>query len=342
MPGKTLQEILADALVTSSLAGCPPVLVDVGASGGPPTVWDPIAEWSVYIGFDPDLRALRDSTDERYARELILNEAVTGQANESKTKFYLTRSPYCSSTLPPDLEGLAAYDFAPLFEVVGETEAKATTLDHALVRLGFDHLDWLKLDTQGTDLRLFLSLAGTCRDKVLAVDVEPGLIDAYVGEDLFVDTHREMLAQGFWLSHLNVCGAVRLARTTRAKTLARHPELEAKTLALIRNSPGWCEARYLRTVGHLEKREATQRDFILLWVFALLDSQWGFALDIAEAFERRFGQAATPTWLESAPLRILRAEAIRHRPPLFLSPVKALVPRPIKRWLRHLIGRPSR
>ena len=46
----------------------------------------------------------------------------------------------------------------------GQTKPKriainATTLDQALDSAGLDRLDWLKLDTQGTDLRLVESLS---------------------------------------------------------------------------------------------------------------------------------------------------------------------------------------
>jgi hypothetical protein len=35
-----------------------PVLVDVGASGQPPEIWNDLAENSISIGFDPNLRHL--------------------------------------------------------------------------------------------------------------------------------------------------------------------------------------------------------------------------------------------------------------------------------------------
>ena len=59
-------------------------------------------------------------------------------------------------------------------------------------RLSLSGIDWLKTDSQGTDLRIFNSLRPEVRSRVLAIDIEPGLIDAYVGEDLFVDAHKEL------------------------------------------------------------------------------------------------------------------------------------------------------
>ncbi|MCX7935836.1 MAG: hypothetical protein N3A66_11340, partial [Planctomycetota bacterium] len=152
------------------------------------------------------------------------------------------------------------------------------------------------------DLRLFQSLPDDLRDQVLAVDVEPGLVDAYRGEDLFVDTHREMMRQGFWLSNLGIGCAVRMRRSTLA-------ELGAEETVLIerfqRPSPAWCEARYLRTLEWLAELRAPAQRYILLWVFALLDEQCGFALDIARDYRQNFGSDAWGDMLKTVPLQIL-------------------------------------
>src|SRR6185503_6525843 len=88
------------------------------------------------------------------------------------------------------------------------------TLDAVVKRLGLTGIDWLKVDTQGTDLRIFTTLSANVRSGVLAIDLEPGLIDAYQGEDLFVDTHKTLTQSGFWLSNLDVRGVARMKRST--------------------------------------------------------------------------------------------------------------------------------
>ena len=80
-------------------------------------------------------------------------------------------------------------------------------------------LDWLKVDLQGTDLRLFTMLDAPLRSHVLALDIEPGLIDAYIGEDLFIETHRTLTQSGFWLADLDVQGTVRVKQQTLSKIL---------------------------------------------------------------------------------------------------------------------------
>ena len=288
--------------------GLQPILVDIGASGAPPKIWDQIAQHSIYLGFDPDIRELSDLTEGKYSRSIVVNKAVTDLPHEKNVNFYLTKSPFCSSTLPPDQVSLANYLFSDLFEVEKEESVPASTLNAMLDRLSLPGIDWLKTDSQGTDLRLFQSILKNLRDQVLAVDIEPGLIDAYGGEDLFIDAHREITRQGFWLSNLNICGAVRMQNLTLDK-------LESESAGLIlhlqRPSPGWCEARYLRTVEWLSDHQMPAHRYSLLWVFAILDEQYGFSLDIAHAYSQRFGDDEFASLLKAIPLTILKSKRVR-------------------------------
>ena len=283
-----------------------PVLFDIGASGGAPEIWTPIASHSTIVGFDPDERATTPAAYAPYKRGILVRKAVTAGADAS-VRFYLTKSPYCSSTLPPDETALRDWLFSDLFQVERQVEVAATTLPAVFDEFSIASVDWFKTDSQGTDLRLFNSLPAEVRSRVLAVDVEPGLIDAYRGEDLFVDTHRDLLRQGFWLSNLKLGEARRLRRDSLPYIAARAADMdEAFIKRTLRNSPIFAEARYLRSIPSLEDRGAPERDYTLLWVFALLDQQYGYAFDISRALDRRFDNADLVGTMSSAPLDSLR------------------------------------
>lgn len=311
-----------------------PVLVDIGASGEPPPQWKPIAQHSVYVGFDPDRRELNDVPNGQYARAIIISEAITSVPGQSGVHFYLTRSPYCSSTLPPDTESLSHYLFSDLFSVEGEVSVRASSLNAVIDRLGLQGVDWFKTDSQGTDLRLFQSLTDNLRDRVLAVDIEPGLIDAYRGEDLFVDAHRYFIKNGFWLSDLQVKGAIRMRRST-LEVVSKTDNRITETLVSNANkkSPCWCEARYLRTIESLSERQASRRDYALLWVFALLDRQIGFALDLAIQYEKVFGTDEIAQLMKHEP--ILRMKQSRQS--MLFSLAKSLLPSRVKQWLKNMV-----
>src|SRR3954453_14208293 len=177
--------------------GHPPVLVDVGASGASPGLWQPLTKHAVHVAFDPDLGEMKQQNDGQWYRSTILNEAITPDPNSNEVRFNLTRSPYCSSVLTPDTALVSNFFEAERFDVLQQTTARATTLDNVLKRLSLDRIDWLKLDTQGTDLRLYNSISPEIRATMLAVDLEPGLRGAYVSEDLFGDVHRDLRRDGF-------------------------------------------------------------------------------------------------------------------------------------------------
>jgi hypothetical protein len=142
------------------------------------------------------------------------------------------------------------------------------------------------------------------RSRVLAIDIEPGLIDAYVGEDLFVDAHKELTQNGFWLSDLNVCGAVRMRKSAVNEIATINKDINCKVLEhTVKKSPGWCEARYLRTIEWLAQVGLGKRDFLLLWIFALLGNQLGFAVDIGVEYERRFGQDDVSRTMKDEPVK---------------------------------------
>ncbi|MEP7288288.1 MAG: FkbM family methyltransferase [Chloroflexota bacterium] len=316
MANESVRTLLSDQ-------GIHPVLIDVGASGTPPAVWNTIRNNSIYVGFDPDLREIRDIQNSGYYKATIINEAITDDASNGEVRFYLTQSPYCSSTLKPDTQSLENYLFSDLFTVENESSVKAITLNEAVQRVGVSSIDWLKLDTQGTDLRIFTSLDEKTRRHVLAIDIEPGLIDAYIGEDLFVDVHRELTQNGFWLSNLNVEGAVRVRRSSIRDTLPFLPDKNYSLISkAIRTSPSWCEARYFRSLQFLAQNDFTARDYIVLWAFALADNQYGFALDIGIECQKRFGQDPIGNILKTTVIsqieRVIKRESL-------LKPFKKVV-----------------
>jgi FkbM family methyltransferase len=266
------------------LRDVPPVLVDVGAAGGVPRVWQRIARHSICVAFEPDAREATplDATQRRFLRWIFVPALAVAEAPASgMQRLHLTRAPQCSSTLSPRVDQLQAWAFAECFDVQETRELPATTIQKALAAQGLDRVDWLKCDTQGTDLRLFRSLPDAWRERLLAVEFEPGLIDAYQGEDQLADVLASMRREPFVLAELEV---VRMAR--------RGPEgwpasARRWVRRLARGTPAWVSIRYLRDVE--QRTEPLDRRALLLsWVFATLADAPDYALAVAEVGGRRF------------------------------------------------------
>jgi FkbM family methyltransferase len=266
-----------------------PVLVDVGASGGAPPAWRPFARHCIYIGFDPDGREIAENIRGEFFSATILNQAIADVKSEA-VPFYLTQAPQCSSLLRPNSAVLANYPKAERFNIEREVTLATTDLGSALHSLAVKAPDWLKLDTQGADLRIYRGLSPDQRSKVLVLDAEPGLRGAYLDEDLFGDVHRAMIADGLWLASTHVKGYPRIRDATLrqwSQTVGVAPEYP---VAVLKKSACWVECRYYRSIEAINSEPFSRREYCLLWAFALRDEQLGFAADVMCAYHDRFGR----------------------------------------------------
>ena len=256
----------------------PPVLIDVGASGGIHAPWRPIAKHSICIGFDPDDRDFSTTTGSRGFRECHVVRAIVTDRDADDHTVYLTASPYCSSTLRPRHDVLAGYAHAGLFEVVGAASVPSMRLDTVLAAKGLDHVDWLKTDSQGLDRRVFDSLTPEQRKRSLVVELEPGIMNGYDGEDKLEDVLAAFSELDFWCASLVAKGAVRGS----AEVLAKHlgPGALRSLPITERVAACWVEIEYLNTFAEPALR--TVRNLLLGWVFSSLRGHHAFALELAD------------------------------------------------------------
>lgn len=245
----------------------PPVLLDIGASGEIFEKWKLIADKSVCIAFDADERDFSCAADEAsgYKKLYKFNRIVT-PTPKKECPFYLTNSPYCSSTLLPDTQKLSSWMFAPLFDIERTINLESTTINDCLQNINLDYIDWYKVDSQGIDLDLFLSIPDLIRKNVLAADFEPGIMDAYIGENKLSGLLQFLDTENYWISSFDVKGTQRLdPKYTSYRNL-------------LHESPCWAGITSIKeyeTVSEVRSR-------LLLIVFSLIENQWGHAIQICE------------------------------------------------------------
>lgn len=295
------------------LQAAPPVLVDVGAAGGVHPAWRSIARYAIGVGFEPDARESAPlSAAQRTFRRWIFfpGLAVPEATADGRQALHLTRSPQCSSTLRPRADAVGEWAFAEFFEVQETRAFAATALAQALQTEGLARVDWLKCDTQGLDLKIFLSLPTEWRGRMLAAEFEPGLIDAYEGEDKVADVLAAMAREPFWLSDL------RVGATPRGRPALLAEKLGAGSVSWVRrlgpSAPAWANLQFLRDVT-VAPESLDRRAYLLAWVFATISGQHGYALAVAEVGERRFGGALFAE-LSGASTRALRWAMLRGVP----------------------------
>lgn len=281
----------AQIVATLSRLGLTPTLLDIGASAGAPAQWQLFASISHYIGFDPDARDFADgdtsNSSNRFKRSSIIPKAISTEPRES-IHFNLTESPYCSSVLEPDQEGIQDYYFANYLNVVQRVEAPAVTLDRALADLNVPRLDWLKSDTQGTDIRLYKSIGAPWRGSILAVDIEALTMPHYHEQDTLGDTHATLTAEGFICARLGANGMPPASRDT---VRSLYPALSDRRAAkhaerVLHTGVGWLDLRYLRHPAHLVESGGTPDQLALLWAFAHSSDLPALALEVLSHLSR--------------------------------------------------------
>jgi FkbM family methyltransferase len=300
----------------------PPVLIDVGASSGIHAAWKHIAKYSICVAFDADDRGMGGTHREtKTYRELHVYDRALTSGEEQTADFYLTADAPCSSMLPPDAEGLASWEFSDRFKVIKKTRVKTIHLQRVLSELKLDRVDWFKTDSQGTDLRLFLSLPDSVVRRVMVAEFEPGIIDAYQGEDKLWQVMARMDEMGFWMSDLAVKGSSRI----RKDLIGNFSNIEKKYMVhLLKSSPGWAEATYLNSFA---TAEFTKRDFLLGWVVGTLHRQHGYAMELAMSAKHQVGDSVFDE-LQHASLQAIRKRYFDF--PAYLP----LARRAFRRWKR--------
>ena len=196
-----------------------------------------------------------------------------------------TKNPYCSSTLKTDLKALAKYDIKSFFEIKKEVIQKTVTLSRVLEELKFDYIDWFKTDTQGTDLRIFKCLPKNILDKVLIAEFEPGILDAYIGEDKLYKVMEFFENKDFWCDSCRVKGMSRFSEEIKKQ---KFNLIERKLFFLFQKRAGfWAEISYS---NNMNSRVFEFRDYLLMIVFAFIKKQFGFAIELSKKAKNRFDE----------------------------------------------------
>ncbi|MGE5363855.1 MAG: hypothetical protein ACM3SM_06960 [Bacteroidota bacterium] len=272
--------IIDEILSRREFADEPPVLVDIGASENIHRNWKRIARYSLCVAFDADEREFQYIKEEsgKFRKLYIYNCIVSDTASEH-SDFYLTKSPYCSSLLHPDNEKLKDLAYSSLFQVEKVAAIKTAALPDVLKELGIESVDWFKTDSQGIDLRLFRSLGPEKINRVLAAEFEPGIIDAYIGENKLHEVLSYMdETNSFWMADVIVKGSPRIPESVLA---GLYPNKKMRKLAMfsLKEAPGWGELTYLNKFA--SGGQYSKRDYLLGWVFATVLKHHGFAYTLA-------------------------------------------------------------
>jgi hypothetical protein len=115
----------------------------------------------------------------------------------------------------------------------------------------------------------------------------------------------------FWVSNMIVRGAERINNDIILKEF----NLEDRKYlnfgnSILKNSPGWSEICYLNKFEN--EHDFNIRDYFLMWIFAVIKEQYGFAMEIAIRGGIRFKDKIFPS-LKDCVRDIIEKKIIKKR-----------------------------
>jgi len=130
-------------------------MMDIGARGGISEQWRPIADLARVIGFEPD----QDECKRLNAECMRLNAEGSMEfypcalhSSPGEYIFYLTESEYCHGFRPCDPKYFGRFPNAINNKVRGDVTVRADSLDNFVTTAALDHVDFIKIDTEGSEL----------------------------------------------------------------------------------------------------------------------------------------------------------------------------------------------
>jgi FkbM family methyltransferase len=181
----------------------PIVLVDVGARGGLRSNWIPARRHLRLIGFEPDkkehaLLAAQSAAGENATR--FFDVALHNR--REPIRFNIARDRGLSSIFEPDRAFLDAFPDSARFDTIDVQQVDADRLDNLLQAGAVDDIDFVKADTQGSELFVLQGASRALTDSAVGVEVEVEFAPIYKGQPVFADVDAFMRGLGYQLFDL--------------------------------------------------------------------------------------------------------------------------------------------
>ena len=183
------------------LSQTPLVVCDVGARDAAPAELVPFYPYVEYHAFEVDEAECQrlQATVWPYQTVCVFPYFIAGHNHTSPFRLYKRRGE--SSTYPPGRRFQQVFA-DPDFGVDREQEVQARTLDEVYSQAAVSQPDFIKLDTQGSELDILYG-AQSVLQGVGLVEVEVEFIEMYEGQPLFPAVCQFMQKHDFELLYLN-------------------------------------------------------------------------------------------------------------------------------------------
>jgi len=233
------------------------VYIDIGARWGISEPWNKFYDIVNVIAFEPDPVECENLNAQAQSNDLPIKYFPTALSNKmEEVNLKLTSSRGCSSLLKPNKQILNEFPNAERFDIENTITLNADTLDSILERNNIANADFLKIDTQGTELNILQGSEKTLSKSVFGIQVEAEFTKLYEGQALFSDVDSFLRKKGFTLFD------IKRYRWKRKNVPANMP---------CRGQVVFCDALYLKSIfGENAKRIGKSKGLKIIFISALL------------------------------------------------------------------------
>lgn len=250
------------------------IVVDVGCRWGFADAFVHNIDQIKIYGFDPDQEECV-RLKKLYSNEKIILVPVALSDHEGIERLHITKEPACSSIYEPDSDLIGSCPALECAQKVDEIEVNITTLDLWSERSGIEHIDHIKIDTQGSELNI-LEGASNILNSVRTLEVEVEFNPIYKGQPLFSNVDLFLRDKGFVLWKLT--NLVHYGRAGENQIDIGDDRVHYDHLSQpIKKYGGqihWADAHYVRKeIAHAfhENRYQRLRDIVLLSILSHFD-----------------------------------------------------------------------
>jgi FkbM family methyltransferase len=191
-----------DTRSLSSFLGKSPIsMIDVGARNGPPGEVAGLSKFLSYVAFDADqqeCQRLMSEPHQDYASYRVFPYFI---GRPGPVHFHLYNDRGTSSSYELATEYLESF-LEPAPKLDRAITLEAVSLDDVMDRERWDAPDFLKVDTQGSELEVLHGASQTLKQTAL-VEVEVEFYEMYKLQPLFADVDCFLRSAGFELLYLN-------------------------------------------------------------------------------------------------------------------------------------------
>lgn len=177
----------------------PLIYVDVGASGGIHKRWYQFGSGVKSILFEPDKKEFEKLASNESENAIIVNSALAEKSK--KVDFHICNRQEVSSIYKPNRNLLERYENPERFHIQRTISLEANSIDNLLPKEGIHEIDFIKIDTQGSELDI-LKGANNYFGNLIGLEVEVEFVELYQGQPLFTEVNSFVESKGFSLIDL--------------------------------------------------------------------------------------------------------------------------------------------